>query len=309
MANSIKLFSGSSHPELAKEVAKHLKIPLSKMHLERFACGEIYTKPDETVRGADAFVIQTGTQDSSEDLMELFVMLDSLKRSFAGKLHVVMPHYPYARQDRVATPREPITAKLVADLISTAGADHLMGIKFHSDQEQGFFDFPVDNLNTNKLFADYFKKKKLKNLVVVSPDAGGAKDAKSFGDLIGAKLAIIHKTRPAHNKAEVMHMVGDVKGKNCIIFDDIVDTGGSVGAAVDALKKYGAKDIYFAVTHPVLSGPAIERLEKAGFKEIVVTNTIPIKKKFKGLKVLSVAPLLAQIIKSVHEQKSVTQYF
>lgn len=310
MADSpIKLFSGTSHPVLAKEVAKCLGVPLSEMQISRFACKEIYAKPVETVRGTDVFIIQTATENVNEDLMELFIMLDSLKRSFAGRIHVVMPHYGYARQDRVATPREPISAKLVADLISTAGADHIITMKLHSDQEQGFFNFPVDNVNTGKLFADYFNKKKLKNLVVVSPDAGGAKDAKKFADLIGADLAIINKTRPAHNKAEVMHVVGEVTGKTCVIYDDMIDTAGSVTAAVNILRSMKAnKDIYLVATHAVFSDPATERFKEAGFKEVVVSNSIPIpeRKHFKGLTQLSVAPLLARIIKNVHEDRSVT---
>lgn len=305
----IKLFSGSSHPELAKEIAKHLKISLSEMQISRFACGEIYAKPKKTVRGSDVFIVQTASENVNEDLMELFIILDSLKRSFAGRIHVVMPHYAYSRQDRVASPREPISAKLVADLISTAGADHLITLKLHSDQEQGFFNFPLDNLQTVKLFADYFKKKKIKDMVVVSPDAGGAKDAKKFADLVGAKLAIIHKSRPDHNKSEVTHVVGDVKGKTCVIYDDMIDTAGSVTGAIQALKKMGVnKDVYLAATHAVFSDPATERFKAAGFKEVVVTNSIPIpkEKQFKGLKILSVAPLLANIINSVHLDKSVT---
>lgn len=305
----IKIFSGTSHPELAKEIAKELGLPLSEMLISRFACKEIYAKPIETVRGTDVFVVQTGSENVNEDLMELFIMLDSLKRSFAGRIHVVMPHYGYARQDRVATPREPISAKLVADLISTAGADHLITMKLHSDQEQGFFNFPVDNVNTERLFADYFLKKKLKDVVVVSPDAGGAKDAKKFADLIGANLAIIHKNRPGHNKSEVMHVVGDVEGKTCVLYDDLIDTAGSVTAALKALRSMKAnEDVYLAATHPVFSDPATERFKEAGFKEVVVSNSIPIadRKNFKGLKVLSVAPLLAKIIKNVHEARSVT---
>lgn len=308
----IKFFAGTSHPELAQEIAKYLKIELSSMLISRFACGEIYAKPLETVRGADVFVLQTGSSNVNEDLMELFIILDSLKRSFAGRIHVVMPHYGYARQDRVATPREPISAKLVADLISAAGADHIITMKLHSDQEQGFFNFPVDNLNTEKLFAKYFVQKKIKNLVVVSPDAGGAKDAKKFADLLGASLAIIHKTRPGHNKAEVQHVVGEVEGKTCVIYDDMIDTGGSVTGAIEALRKMGAgKDIYLVATHAVFSDPAAERLSNAGFKEVVVSNSIPIPKEkwFKGLKVLSVAPLLAMIIDNVHKDKSVTKAF
>lgn len=305
----IKIFSGTSHPELAKEIAKYLGLPLSEMLISRFACKEIYAKPTETVRGTDVFVVQTGSENVNEDLMELFIMLDSLKRSFAGRIHVVMPHYGYARQDRVATPREPISAKLIADLISTAGADHLITMKLHSDQEQGFFNFPVDNVNTERLFADYFIKKNLKNMVVVSPDAGGAKDAKKFADLVGADLAIIHKTRPAHNRAEVMHVVGDVEGKTCVLYDDMIDTAGSVTAALKALRSMKAnKDIYLAATHAVFSDPATERFKEAGFKEVVVSNSIPIaeRKMFKGLKILSVAPLLAKIVKNVHEARSVT---
>lgn len=240
-------------------------------------------------------------------------MLDSMKRSFAGKIHVVMPHFAYSRQDRVASPREPISAKLVADLISAAGADHLIMMKLHSDQEQGFFDFSVDNVLTEKLFADYFLKKKIKNLVVVSPDAGGAKDAKKFADLVGAELAIIHKARPEHNKSEVMHVVGDVEGRPCLIYDDMIDTAGSVCNAVEALRAKGAKknEIYLCATHPIFSDPASERLNKAGFKEVVVANTVPVPpaKQFKGLKVLSVAPLLARVIKHVHEGRSVTEAF
>ena len=309
----IKIFSGSSHPELAAEIAKCLKMKVEPMILKRFACGEVYAKSENTIRGADVFVVQTATANVNEDLMELFVMLDSLKRSFAGRLHVVMPHYAYARQDRVATPREPISAKLVADLISAAGADHMIAMHMHSDQEQGFFDFPMDNVGSVKLFAEYFESKKLKDLVVVAPDAGGAKAAKHFANLLGAGLAIIHKQRPDHNVvSEVTHVVGDVEGKTCLLYDDMIDTGGSVCAAKEALLKNGAnKDVYLAATHAVLSDPAADRLKKAGFAEVVVTNSIPVpkEKQFKGLKVLSIAPLLASVIESVHTDKSVTKAF
>lgn len=309
-SNPIKIFSGTSHPELAKEIAKFLKVPVSEMIISRFACGEIYAKPAQTVRGMDVYLIQTASETVNEDLMELFIMIDALKRSFAGRIHVVMPNYAYARQDRAATPREPISAKLVADLISAAGADHVIAIKLHTDQEQGFFNFPVDNLNPNKLFAEYFEKKKIKDLVIVSPDAGGAKEAKKFADLLGANLAIIHKSRPAHNKSEVTHVVGEVKGRTCLMYDDMIDTAGSVTAGIEALRKMKAgKDIYLAATHAVFSDPAAERLSKAGFKEVVVSNSIPIpkKKQFKGLTILSVAPLLAKVIRNIHEAKSITQ--
>lgn len=313
MKNScLQLFSGSSHQTLASEIADQLGVPLSEMLISKFACGEIYTKPKVSVRGNDVFVVQTASENVNEDLMELFIMLDALKRSFAGKIHVIMPHFAYSRQDRVATAREPISAKLVADLLSTAGAHHLISIQFHSDQEQGFFNFPVDNVSAENLFVNYFKEKSLEDLVVVSPDAGGAKAAKKFANKLEAKLAIIHKSRPGHNQAEVNHVVGDVEGKTCLLYDDMVDTGGSVVAAMQALRERGAnKDIFLVATHAVFSDPATERLSKAGFKEVVVTNSIPIpeRKQFEGLKVLSVAPLMAKIIQSVHESKSVSEVY
>lgn len=311
-SNSFKIFSGSSHPELAAEIAKLLRTKVEPMILKRFASNEIYARAEKTVRGADAYVIQTSTGNVNEDLMELFIMIDSLKRSFAEKIHVVMPHYGYARQDRVAEPREPISAKLVANLIEAAGADHVVTISLHSDQEQGFFDFPVDNLSCYKLFAEYFNRKKLEDVVVVAPDTGAAKMAKRFGDLIGAELAILHKTRPEHNVSEVTQVVGSVTDKTCIIFDDLVDTAGTVVNGKEALVQRGANpDIYLVATHPVFSDPAVSRLKAAKFKEVVVTNTIPLpeKKHFDGLQVLSVAPLLAKTIQHVHEKKSVSSVY
>lgn len=305
----LKIFSGTSHPQLAASIAKNLKMKLSPMEISRFACGEIYAKPLETVRRSEVFVVQTATGNVNEDLMELFIMLDALKRSFAERVHVIIPHYGYGRQDRVASAREPISAKLMANLIAKAGADHLITIALHSDQEQGFFDFPVDNVSTHHLFVDYFKKKKLKNLVAVATDAGGVKDVRRFANLLGCPIALIHKVRPKHNVAEASHVVGDVEGKQCLIFDDMIDTAGSVSAAKKALLAAGAdKEMYLAATHPVFSGPAIERLKEANFKEVVVTDTIPVpaEKQFKGLKVLSVAPLLAHIVKNVFEGRSVS---
>lgn len=282
------------------------------MVLKRFACNEIYARPENTVRGCDVYVVQTATDHLNEDLMELFIILDSLKRSFAERVHVVMPHYGYARQDRVASPREPISAKLVANLISAAGADHVITMNLHSDQEQGFFDFPVDNLTVNRLFADYFKKKKLKDLVVVAPDTGAAKTAKRFADLLGADLAILHKTRPSHNVSEVTQVVGDVMDKTCLIFDDLIDTGGTVINGGDALIKKGAlPEMYLAATHAVFSPPCVSRLKTSHFKEVVVTNTIPIppEKMFDALTVLSVAPILARTIENVHSARSVSSVY
>ncbi len=307
---NLRIYSGTSHPSLAADVARYLQVPLSKMEISRFACGEIYAKPTDSVRGADIFLVQTCTHSVNEDLMELFIMIDALKRSFAGKIHVIMPHFGYARQDRVATPREPISAKVVANLISAAGADHVIMVQVHSDQAQGFFPYPVDNLHTRKLFADYLKKKKFKDAVVVAPDAGAAKDANKLARELGVPLAVLTKERPEFNVAEVTAVIGQVKDKTCILTDDMIDTAGSVCAAHKALIDQGAlPDIYLTATHAVFSGPAIERLKATGFKEVIVSDSIPMNKEheFKGLKILSVAPMLARVIRSVHDNKSVTE--
>lgn len=310
--HSLKLFSGTSHPELAKEVARVLRTKVEDVTIKRFPSNEIYVKPEQTIRNSDTFIIQTCTSNVNEDLMELFIIIDSLKRSFAGKIHVVMPHYGYARQDRVAEPREPISAKLVADLISAAGADHVITMNLHSDQEQGFFDFPVDNLSANNLFVEYFKKKRLRDLVIVAPDTGAAKAAKRFADKLGADLAILHKQRPAHSVSEVTQVVGDVMDKTCLIFDDLIDTAGTVVTGKEALVKRGANpDVYLAATHPVFSPPAVKRLKAANFKEVVVTNSIPLpdEKRFPELKVLSIGSLLAKTIQCVHKGKSVSAVY
>jgi ribose-phosphate pyrophosphokinase len=305
----IKIYTGSSHPDLAREIAKNLHLKLSEMTLTRFACNEVYARPEQTVRGCDVFIVQTATGRVNEDLMELFIIIDAMKRSFAERIHVVMPHFGYARQDRVATPREPISAKLVADLIAAAGADHVITINLHSDQEQGFFDFPVDNLSSKKLFVDYFKKKRIKDLMVVAPDTGATKNAKRFADMLGVPLAILHKVRAAHNVSEVTQVIGDVLDHTCLIYDDMIDTGGTVINGREALLKKGANpDVYLAATHPVFSDPAVSRLKAAKFKEVVVTNSIPLPKEkhFEGLKILSVAPLLARAIDNVHKARSVS---
>ena len=307
------IFSGSSHPELAKELAKALKKKPGELKLSTFSCGEKYVALEQTIRGQEVFILQTcRDQLVNEDYMELFLMVNAAKLSFAEKVHVILPHCGYARQDKVHVPREPISAKVMADLLVTAGADHVITFELHSDQNQAFFDVPVDNVIVHRLFADYFKKKKLKNITIVSPDAGGAKNAKRFADDLGAPIAILHKARPEHNKSTVTHVVGDVKGRTCIVYDDMIDTGGSVANAAEALKRQGAnKDLYLAATHPIFSGPATKRLSKAGYKEVVVTNTMPIpkEKKFKGLKQISIAPLLANIISSVTHHKSASKWF
>lgn len=307
---NIKVYSGTSHPTLAAAIARELRVPLSKMSVSRFACGEIYAKPDESVRGADVFLVQTCTDQVNEDYMELFIMIDALKRSFAREVHVIIPHYGYARQDRVASPREPISAKVMANLVAAAGADHVISIHFHSDQTQGFFPFPMDNLHTRNLFADALKKKKLKDPVIVAPDAGAAKEAGRLAQMLDYPLAVLTKKRPKFNVAEVTAVVGDVEGKTCILVDDMIDTAGSVCAAHQALLDQGANpDIYLVATHPLFSGPAVERLKQVQFKEVIVTDTVPLpkEKQFKGLTTISVAPMLARVIRSVHENKSVTQ--
>jgi len=307
------IFSGSSHKELAKAVAKAAKLELGKVKLTTFSSGEKYVAYEESVRGQDVFIIQTcRDQWINDDFMELFLMINAAKLSFAAKVHVIIPHFGYARQDKVHVPREPISAKVMADLLVTSGADHVITFDLHADQAQAFFDVPVDNINLHRLLSDYFKKKKLKNITVVSPDAGGAKSAKKFADDLGAPIAILHKQRPEHNEAITTHVVGDVKGRICIIYDDMVDTGGSVAAAHKALMAAGAsKEIYLAATHAIFSGPAQERLAKAGFKEVVVTDTLPIdkEKKFTGLRQITIAPLLAEIIQSITQQKSVSKLF
>lgn len=309
------LIAGNSHPELAREVASYLKKKLTPVELYRFSCGEIYARILETVRNEEVYILQTATSEVNEDYMELFVLIDAVKRSIAKKITVVIPHFGYARQDREALPRETISAKLMADLIVKAGANHVILMHMHSDQEQGFFDVTTDNLSTKRLFVEYFQKKHLdlNKVVVVSPDSGGAKMATRFANALGTKLAIIHKVRPASNRksqSSVSHVVGNVKGKITILYDDLIDTAGSVCKAKEALLRHGAdpKNMYLVASHPVFSGPAIRKLKKANFREVVVTNTIPVpsEKNFPGLKVLSVAPLLANVIRNITSHKSVS---
>ena len=306
----LKIFSVSSSAGLAKSIARKIRVPIGKLTTKKFACGERYIQIGESVRGCNCFVIATATANVDEDLMELFLIIDALKRSLAKYIHVVIPHFGYARQDRIADPREPISAKLVANLIETAGAKHVITLDLHSDQIQAFFEKPVDNLTAQKLFLNYFTKKKLKNAVVVSPDAGGAKKAEKFAKLLGADLAILHKTRPAHNRAEIQKVVGEVNGKIAIIFDDLVDTAGSVFAATETLRKNGAKKVFLAATHAVLSADAREKLAAAKFEEIILTDSIPQNfGKLKNVKILSIANLLAQTIRGVHLGRSVSQFW
>ncbi len=305
------LFAGSSHSTLAASLAKELAVPLGKVELKAFSCGERYVRYLESVRGKDVYILQTATRTPDECLVELFLMCQAARLSFANTVHVIMPHFAYARQDRVAAPREPISAKLIAHLLEESGADHVITLDLHSDQIQGFFNIPVDALDARPLFATYFKGKKLVDPVVVSPDAGGAKRAKKFADMLGADLAIMHKSRPAHHEAEIIEVVGEIEGRSCILFDDMIDTGGSLLKARQALlKRKALPDVYAAATHGIFSGKAIENFEKAEFKEVVVSDSLPIKHgAFKGLKVLPIAPLLAEVIRHIEKGESVTDMY
>ncbi|MBP9773907.1 MAG: ribose-phosphate pyrophosphokinase [Candidatus Peribacteraceae bacterium] len=306
----MNLFAGSSHPQLVEALAKELGTTVGAITLKAFSSGERYVKFEESVRGKDVFIVQTSTHNVNEDLMELFLMCQAAKLSFASSVHVIIPHFPYARQDRVAAPREPISAKLVASLLEKSGADHVITIDLHSDQVQGFFSIPVDVLDARTIFAEYFKKKNLPDPVVVAPDAGGAKRAKKFADMIGADLAIMHKTRTGHHQAQVLEVVGNIEGRTCIIFDDMIDTASTLCPAKEALVARKAHpDVYAAATHPIFSGKAYENLDKAGFKEVVVTDSIPQDLPTEGFTVLPIAPLLAQVLRNIESGQSVTQIY
>jgi ribose-phosphate pyrophosphokinase len=306
----LKIFSTASSQDLGKKVCQKAGVSAGKLLTKKFSCGEKYVQIGESVRGCNCFVISSATQNVDRDLMELFLIIDALKRSLAKYIHVVIPHFGYARQDKITDPREPISAKLIANLIECAGAKHIITLDLHSDQTQAFFEKPVDNLTAKKLFLDYFEKKKLKNLVVVSPDSGGAKNADKLAKLLGASLAILHKSRPTHNKAEIQKVVGEVSGKTAILFDDLVDTAGSVAAAAEALHKNGATKVFLAATHAVLSGDAKDKLAVAKFEEIIFTDSIAQDfGKMKNVKILSIADLLAKTIRGVHESRSVSKFW
>ena len=306
-----KIFSGRSHPQLATAIAKNLGKELSPITIKPFKCGETYVKFDESFRGQDIFLVQTcRTGHMNDDLMELFLMIDAARQSFARRIHVILPYFAYSRQDKIHEAREGISAKLLADLMVQAGADHVITLHLHSDQTQGFFDVPVDNLNPRRAFVDYFKAKNITDAVVVSPDAGGAKMAKKFADDLGVSMCILHKQRPEHNVSEVSHVIGDVAGKTPIIVDDMVDTAGSVCAAKQALLAAGANDeVYLCASHAIFSGPARERLTEANFSEIVCTDSLPVEAPPANFKALSMSDLLADVVQNVVEQKSVSQLY
>lgn len=310
---NIKIFTGNSYPELAHDIADIIGVSVGDSKVSKFSNGETSVDINETVRGTDLFLVQTLCEPVNDNIMELLIMLDAFKRASAGRITAVIPHYSYARQDRKAKARQPITAKLMADLIHTAGADRVLTMDLHAPQIQGFFDIPVDHLEGVPIIAKYFKNLNLgcEDVIAVSPDIGGVKRTRKFAEKLHIPIAIIDKRRPKPNVSEVMSIIGDVKNKKVILVDDMIDTAGSIVNAAEALLKMGAKEVYACCTHGVLSGPAIERLENSPIKEIVTLNTIPVEaeKKIDKIKVLSVAPIFAEAIRRIYEDISVSKIF
>ncbi|MDD2372240.1 MAG: ribose-phosphate pyrophosphokinase [Syntrophomonadaceae bacterium] len=308
----MKLFTGNANPCLAEEIAKYLGMPVGDAKVSRFSDGEINCVIDESVRGVDVFVVQPTCSPVNDNLMELLIMIDAFRRASASRINAVIPYYGYARQDRKSKARDPITAKLVSNLIVEAGAQRVVAVDLHANQIQGFFDIPVDHLPGVPTIAEYLKAQGLNETsVVLSPDVGGVTRARDLAAKLGAPLAIVDKRRPEPNVSEVMNIIGDVEGKSVIIVDDIIDTAGTLCMAAEAMKEKGALKVYGCCTHPVFSGPAIDRLSRAPFEEIVVTNTIPLgeEKRLPNLTVLSVAPLIGEAILRIHEDLSVSKLF
>lgn len=307
----LKIFTGNANPALAKEICDYLGLPLGEAFVGRFNNGEVQIMIDESVRGKDVFIIQPTSYPVNDNLMELMVMADALKRASARHITAVVPYYGYARQDRKTRGREPITAKLVANLMQTSGITRLVTIDLHAGQIQGFFDVPVDHLYGASILAKYINEKNLEDVIVVSPDLGGVTRARDLADRIGAPIAIIEKKRPEPGVAKVMNLIGDVKGKNCIIVDDIVDTAGSLVEGAKALEEFGAKFVMAAVTHAVLTDPASERIANSNIKELIVTNTMPLPEncKLDNVTQLSVAPLLGEAIMRIFHEVSVSNLF
>lgn len=307
----LKIFTCNSNPKLAQEISAYIGLPLGDAEALQFSDGEIRIKLNESVRGCDVYVIQSTCYPVNDNLMELLVMVDALKRASAKSINVVMPYYGYARQDRKARSRDPITAKLVAKMIETAGANRVISMDLHATQIQGFFDIPVDHLIGVNILGKYFRNKNFNNVTVVSPDHGGVVRARRLADYLSAPLAIIDKRRPEPNVSEVMNIIGDIKGRTAILIDDIIDTAGTMVLAANALKEYGAEAVYACATHPVLSGPAMERIDKSPLQELVVTNTIPLlhPEPSSKVRVLSVAPTIGEAIIRIHEQLPISKLF
>jgi len=311
MNKRMMVFAGSANPELAEGIAKHLGIELGNVKIDRFANGEIYVRYLESVRGADVFLVQSVANPVNASLMELLIMADAARRASARTITAVISHYGYARQDKKSAAREPITAKLVADLITVAGVDRVITMDLHQGQIQGFFNLPVNHLTALPILADYFESLKLSDVTVVSPDVGRVKVCKKLADMLGAELAIMHKGRPQHNVAEITHVIGEVAGRTCIVADDMIDTAGSVSEGAKALMNAGAKAVYVAATHGIFSPPAYERIEAAPIEELIITNTLPVAddRRHGKLHVLSVAPLFAHAIQNVYDDESVSELF
>jgi len=310
--NTMKVFAGSSVPALAKEIAGFLKVDLGKCVLEQFSDGEIHFYIDENVRGEDVFIVQSGTNNANFHMMELFIMLDAFRRASAERVTAVIPYFCYARQDWKDRPRVPISARLVADLLEAAGATRILTMDLHSPQIQGFFSVPVDNLRAAPVLAKYLQNLELEDLTVVSPDAGGVERARVFAKRVSAELAIIDKRRPAPNVAKVLRVIGEVKDRDVVILDDMVDTGGTLVKTVEALKREGARKVFAACSHAVLSGQAVEKIENSELEKLIVTNTIPLREKAKSsqkFESLSVAPLFGEAIRRINKGYSVSSLF
>lgn len=307
----IKVFSGNANRKLAKEICNNLDIELGKCDVTHFSDGEINVNIGETVRGCDVFLIQPTHSPVNDNLMELLILIDACKRASAGRINAVIPYYGYARQDRKTKAREPITAKLVADILHTAGADRVVAMDLHAGQIQGYFDIPVDHLSAIPILAHYFEFLKGTDTVIVSPDLGGVTRARSFANILDMPIAIIEKRRPKPNVSEVMNVIGDIEGKNVIIVDDIIDTAGTIVKAASVLKNFGAKKVYGCATHGVLSGPAVDRICNSELEKFVISDTIPLREECKAGKidVVSVAPLLAKAIKKINSSESVSILF
>jgi ribose-phosphate pyrophosphokinase len=308
----LKIFTGTANPCLAQEICASLGMEIGKLMMETFSDGEVYLQFQENVRGADLFLIQPTCRPVDHNLMELLLMMDAAKRASADRITAVLPYYGYARQDRKDKPRVPISAKLIASLLERAGADRIMALDLHAAQIQGFFDVPVDHLFSAPVMIEYFKPLEVPDLTVVSPDPGGVERARAFGKRMNAPLAIIDKRREKPNVAEVMNVVGEVEGRNCLMVDDLIDTAGTLVKGAEALLRQGARSVSACATHAVLSGPAVERIEASPLKEVVFTNSIPLSEEAKRsskIKFLSVAPLLARAIQSIHEETSVSSLF
>jgi ribose-phosphate pyrophosphokinase len=311
--NHMKLISGTANPELAQKISEYLATPLVQTKITRFSDGEIFVEIKENVRGADVFIIQPTCPPVNENLVELLIMIDAARRASARRITAVIPYYGYARQDRKTAPRTPITAKLVANVIVVAGARRVLTMDLHAGQIQGFFDIPVDHLYAMPVFLEYLKDKfRGEEIVIVSPDAGGVERAREYAKRLNATMAIVDKRRPRPNESEVMNIIGDVKDKIAVIIDDMIDTAGTICKAASAIMDRGAKEVYAVATHPVLSGPAVERLAQSPIKEVVVSDTIPLREEAQRLdkiKVLSVSKLLGEAIRRIHTDDSISSLF